>query len=115
MDSDTDDDGLDDGEEVNTYSLMGSDPLVYDPDNDADNWYWFEDCDDDDPDRSPGEVELLDNFDNDCDFLIDEDYWELDSDNDGLTDYDEYHNVTTDHLDGDTDGDGLPDGLEYNE
>ncbi len=115
MDSDTDDDGLDDGEEVNIYSAMGSNPLVYDPDNDADNWYWFEDCDDDNPDRSPGETELLDDFDNDCDFLIDEDYWELDSDNDGLTDYDEYHNVTTDHLDGDTDGDGLPDGLEYYE
>ena len=115
MDSDTDDDGLDDGEEVNIYSAMGSDPLIYDPDNDADSWYWFEDCDDNDPDRSPGHIELLDDFDNDCDFLIDEDYWELDSDNDGLTDYDEFHNITTDHLDGDTDDDGLPDGLEYNE
>ena len=115
MDSDTDDDGLDDGEEVNTYAALGSDPLVYDPDADSDSWYWFEDCDDEDGDRSPGHVELLDDFDNDCDFLIDEDYWVLDTDNDGLTDYDEYHNITTDHLDGDTDDDGLPDGLEYNE
>ena len=115
MDSDTDDDGLDDGEEVNTYAALGSDPLVYDPDADSDSWYWFEDCDDEDGDRSPGHAELLDDFDNDCDFLIDEDYWVLDTDNDGLTDYDEYHNITTDHLDGDTDDDGLPDGLEYNE
>ena len=115
MDSDTDDDGLDDGEEVNTYAALGSDPLVYDPDADSDSWYWFEDCDDEDGNRSPGHVELLDDFDNDCDFLIDEDYWVLDTDNDGLTDYDEYHNITTDHLDGDTDDDGLPDGLEYNE
>jgi len=115
MDSDTDDDGLDDGEEVNTYAALGSDPLVYDPDADSDSWYWFEDCDDGDGNRSPGHVELLDDFDNDCDFLIDEDYWVLDTDNDGLTDYDEYHNITTDHLDGDTDDDGLPDGLEYNE
>ena len=115
MDSDTDDDGLDDGEEVNTYAALGSDPLVYDPDSDSDSWYWFEDCDDDDGDRSPGHVELLDDFDNDCDFLIDEDYWTLDTDNDGLTDYDEFHNITTDYLDGDTDDDGLPDGLEYNE
>jgi len=115
MDSDTDDDGLDDGEEVNTYAALGSDPLVYDPDADMDSWYWFEDCDDEDGDRSPSHVELLDDFDNDCDFLIDEDYWILDTDNDGLTDYDEYHNITTDHLDGDTDDDGLPDGLEHNE
>ena len=115
MDSDTDDDGLDDGEEVNIFSAMGSDPVVFDPDSDADTWYWFEDCDDDDPDRSPGQIELLDDFDNDCDFLVDEDYWDLDTDNDGLTDYDEFHNITTDHLDGDTDDDGLPDGLEYNQ
>ena len=32
-----------------------------------------------------------------------------------MTDYDEYHNITTDYLDGDTDDDGLPDGLEYKE
>ncbi len=115
MDSDTDDDGLDDGEEINIYSALGSNPLVYDNDSDSDTWYWFEDCDDNDPDRSPGQIELLDDFDNDCDSLIDEDYWTLDTDNDGLSDYDEFHNITTDHLDGDTDDDGLPDGLEYNE
>ena len=115
MDSDTDDDGLDDGEEVNIFSSMGSDPLVYDPDDDDDSWYWFQDCDDEDGDRSPGHPELLDDFDNDCDFLIDEDYWAIDPDNDGLYDYDEYHNITTDPFDRDTDDDGLPDGMEYNE
>jgi len=115
MDSDTDDDGLNDREEVNTYAALGADPLVYDPDSDSDSWYWFEDCDDEDGDRSPGHVELLDGLDNDCDFMIDQDFWDRDTDNDGLTDYDEYHNITTDYLDGDTDDDGLPDGLEYNE
>ncbi|RTZ95693.1 MAG: hypothetical protein DSY41_01820, partial [Candidatus Poseidoniales archaeon] len=115
MDEDTDDDGLYDGEEVNIFASMGADPLVYDPDADGDSWYWFQDCDDEDGERSPGHPELLDGLDNDCDFLIDEDYWTLDTDNDGLYDYDEYHNITTDPLDGDSDDDGLPDGLEYNE
>jgi len=112
MDSDTDDDGLDDGEEVNIFSSMGSDPLVYDPDDDDDSWYWFQDCDDEDGDRSPGHPELLDNFDNDCDFLIDEDYWAIDTDNDGLYDYDEYHNITSDPGLADSDSDGMSDGHE---
>ncbi|HIE81129.1 MAG TPA: hypothetical protein EYQ07_01095 [Candidatus Poseidoniales archaeon] len=110
-DSDTDDDGLKDGEEVNQY---GSDPLTYDPDADSDGFHWFLDCDDDDPYRNPALPELLDGIDNDCDQIIDEDYFTIDSDSDGLYDYEEYHNFSTNPFDGDTDGDGLPDGLEVN-
>ena len=110
-DSDTDDDGLKDGEEVNQY---GSDPLTYDPDADSDGFHWFLDCDDDDAYRNPAMPELLDGIDNDCDLIIDEDFFTIDTDSDGLYDYDEYHNFSTNPFDGDTDGDGLPDGLEVN-
>jgi len=108
-DADTDDDGLDDGIEVETY---GSNPLSYDPDADQDGYHWFLDCDDEDEYRNPALPELLDNKDNDCDLVIDDGFWDLDSDSDGLDDYDEYHNVTSNPYDGDTDDDGLPDGLE---
>ncbi|MED6312940.1 MAG: proprotein convertase P-domain-containing protein, partial [Candidatus Thermoplasmatota archaeon] len=110
-DADTDDDGLDDGVEVETH---GSDPLTYDPDADEDGFHWFLDCDDEDEYRNPALPELLDNKDNDCDLVIDDGFWELDSDSDGLDDYAEYHNFTTNPYDGDTDDDGLPDGLEVN-
>ena len=108
-DADTDDDGLEDGIEVETY---GSNPLSYDPDSDADGYHWFLDCDDEDEYRNPALPELLDNKDNDCDLVNDDGFWDLDSDSDGLDDYDEYHNVTSNPYDGDTDDDGLPDGLE---
>ena len=108
-DADTDDDGLDDGVEIETY---GSNPLSYDPDADGDGYHWFLDCDDDDEYRNPALPELLDNKDNNCDLVIDDGFWDLDSDSDGLDDYDEYHNVTSNPYDGDTDDDGLPDGLE---
>ena len=111
LDEDTDDDGLTDGEEILTH---GSDPLSYDVDNDNDGYQWFLDCDDDDPYRNPALPELLDGSDNDCDLVIDQGFWDLDTDFDGLDDYDEFHNTSTDPYDGDTDDDGLPDGNEVN-
>ena len=108
-DSDSDKDGITDLEEIESF---GSDPLVADPDNDSDGWYWFEDCDDDDPSFSPGVQELLDGLDNDCDDLVDEDYFWIDTDEDSLTDYVEYYTYSTDPNNGDTDGDGLGDGAE---
>ena len=108
-DSDTDNDGLDDGTEI---LVKLSDPLVFDDDLDADGFYWFEDCDDNESLMHPTLSELLDSLDNDCDSLIDEDFWSIDSDLDGLTDYDEFHNHSTDPNDGDSDDDGLTDGTE---
>jgi len=108
-DGDSDDDGLPDGNEVNFHS---SDPLYTDPDNDQDGWYWFQDCQDDDAEIFPLNIESLDKKDNDCDDQIDEDFYEIDSDDDGINDYDEYHNITTDPNDSDSDDDGLKDGYE---
>ena len=109
--SDTDQDGLTDLQEVEVFQ---SDPLVVDQDADGDGTYWFDDCDDNDTSFSPSAPELLDNLDNDCDEEVDEDFFWLDSDNDGLTDYIEYHQYSTDPNNGDTDGDGLADGSEVN-
>ena len=107
--SDTDNDGLDDGTEI---LVKLSDPLSFDDDSDGDGFYWFEDCDDNASLMHPNLSELLDGLDNDCDTLIDEDFWSIDSDLDGLTDYDEFHNYSTDPNDGDSDNDGLTDGTE---
>ena len=51
-------------------------------------------------------------MDNDCDEEMDEDFQTMDSDMDGLTDFDEFHIHSTDPYDGDSDDDGLPDGTE---
>jgi len=112
--SDTDGDGIKDGPEVNVYADQGANPLIFDEDSDADGWYWFEDCDDENIYRSPGLNEVLDAIDNDCDEEIDEDFIDLDSDSDGLSDYEEYYNTSTNPNDGDTDNDGLSDGIEVN-
>ncbi len=93
-------------------NVHGSNPLWADPDDDSDGWYWFQDCQDDDSERAPYQPEALDGKDNDCDDIIDEDYYDLDSDSDGLYDYDEYHNIATDPNLFDSDGDGLGDGHE---
>lgn len=56
------------------------------PDADADGWNAPDDCDDEDPARNPGEVEICDDdIDNDCDFLVDEDDDDCDVDDTGDT------------------------------
>ncbi|MEE3083683.1 MAG: S8 family serine peptidase [Candidatus Thermoplasmatota archaeon] len=109
LDNDTDDDGLSDGAEVNTY---GTNPLVPDPDLDSDTWYWFQDCDDTNPDIHPGANETLNGVDDNCDLNIDDGFNNTDFDNDGLSDWPEFYIIGTDWQDPDTDGDGLWDGDE---
>jgi subtilisin family serine protease len=106
---DTDGDGLSDGDEVLNH---GSNPLIFDNDSDLDGWYWFDDCDDENFSMNPGQVELLDGLDNDCDDAIDEDFYGQDSDGDGLFDLDEYNLIGTDPFHNDTDRDGITDGDE---
>ena len=108
-DGDTDGDGIPDGTELN---VMMSDPLVADPDADLDGWYHFQDCDDDDFERAPERPEELDGKDNDCDDVVDEDFYDLDTDGDGLSDYSEYHNHSTMFDSADSDQDGVDDGTE---
>ena len=106
---DSDGDGLPDGVELN--ELM-SDPLVADPDADLDGWYHFQDCDDNDFERAPERPEELDGKDNDCDEVVDEDFYDIDTDGDGLSDYSEYHNYSTMFDSADSDQDGVDDGTE---
>ena len=111
LDGDSDGDGISDLVEID---VTNSDPLSFDEDEDEDGFYWFEDCDDFNDNRNPGLLEILDDTDNDCDEDVDEDFTSIDSDSDGLTDYDEYHFYFTNPNIGDTDGDSLPDGYEVN-
>ena len=106
---DTDGDGMDDGDEVQVFF---SDPTYTDPDDDTDGYYWFQDCDDNDSDRSPGLSEWLNGIDDDCDEDVDEDFLNTDADRDGLVDIDEYNIYMTEWQDIDTDDDGLNDGYE---
>ncbi len=109
LDTDTDDDGLSDGAEVNTH---GTNPLVPDPDLDSDTWYWFQDCDDTNPNIHPGATETLNGVDDNCDLNIDDGFNNTDFDNDGLSDWPEFYILGTNWQDADTDGDGLWDGDE---
>ncbi|MDP6900103.1 MAG: S8 family serine peptidase [Candidatus Thalassarchaeaceae archaeon] len=109
LDNDTDDDGLTDGAEVNTH---GTDPLWPDPDADGDTYYWFQDCNDSNPNVYPGAPELLNELDDDCDLEWDEGFNFTDTDNDGLSDWPEYYVFSTNWSNPDTDGDGLSDGDE---
>ena len=76
-----------------------ADPTDYDcdgvtlyADEDGDGWPACEDCDDTNAAANPDEVELCNEFDDDCDGLVDEDdaqdriYWYADADGDGYGD-----------------------------
>ena len=109
LDNDTDNDFLSDGDEVNIY---GTNPLVFDADADQDGYYWFQDCNDSDPEVYPYAEEVLNGIDDDCNGSWDEGFNLTDADSDGLYDFEEYHVYGTDWLTGDTDGDFLDDGAE---
>ena len=84
---------------------------LVDLDADGDGAYWFDDCDDNDSSFAPDVTESLDGLDNDCDEDIDEDFFWIDTDMDGLTDYAEYHQYSTDPNDGILTGTDSPMGL----
>ena len=109
FDNDTDDDGITDGLEVLNYF---TNPLVPDPDTDLDGFYWFQDCNDTNPDVYPYALEILNGIDDDCDLMWDEGFNETDADSDNLSDYSEYHAYGTNWTNLDTDGDLLTDGDE---
>jgi len=109
LNPDTDGDLLTDGEEVLLY---GSDPNVADPNLDLDGYYWFNDCNDSNPQIYPGAIELLNGVDDDCDGQWDEGFNSTDTDGDGLSDFGEYHLFGTSISMADTDGDLLDDGEE---
>ena len=109
LDNDTDDDLLLDGEEVLIY---GTNPLVADPDTDLDDYYWFEDCNDTNDLVYPGALETLNGIDDNCDGQWDEGFNATDTDDDGLSDFGEFHVFGTNLSSADTDGDFLSDGEE---
>jgi hypothetical protein len=86
LNPDTDGDGIDDGEEVNTYN---TNPALADTDNDGLS--------------DGGELDISTDPNN------------ADSDGDGLEDGAEVNTYFTDPLDADTDGDGVSDGQEVDE
>ena len=106
LSNDTDGDGLLDWDEIYIHF---SNPLQYDEDGDGDGWYWFEDCNDSNASINPDAGESLNGFDDNCINGIDEGYELMDSDQDGLNDWEEYHIYGTNHYSADTDGDGLRD------
>jgi hypothetical protein len=118
-DPDTDSDGMPDGWEINVGGSCGMDPRI------DDSWY------DPDGDDLSNLIEYMGNTDP-CDYTVIEpdadadgltypeeisigtDPTNPDSDDDGLTDGDEYHNLGTSPTNPDSDNDGLEDGYEYN-
>ena len=78
-----------------------------DYDADADGYPVDTDCDDTRPEAYPGAPELDNGLDDDCDGFSED----VDRDNDGLTDWEEWQRGTDPEL-ADTDGDGLTDAEE---
>lgn len=114
-DKDTDDDGLSDGQEVNTY---GTDPRKADTDGGG-----MSDGDEVEQGKNPlnssddsftptADDSDGDGLSNAREAVLGTDPNDKDTDNDGLTDYQEDKIYNTDPLDGDTDGDGYNDGDE---
>lgn len=105
--SDTDLDGLSDGEEVNLY---GSDPTNIDTDGDGmqDKWEVDNGLDLLDPGDALSDSDN-DGLDNLTEFQLGADPNNVDSDSDGLTDGDEVNQYQTNPLKADTDNDNLTD------
>lgn len=83
LDTDTDNGGISDGQEVSpdgTDPLDPSDDLI---DQDQDGFPAFIDCDDTNPAAYPGNIEIADGIDNDCNGVID-DVADPDADADGF-------------------------------
>jgi hypothetical protein len=114
--SDTDGDGLTDGDEVNTHATA---PLARDSDGDGviDGEEIAGGTDPNDPASLPGGVATADDSDGDGFLDVDEinlgtDPSDTDTDDDGLTDGDEWFVYATGPLNPDTDADGVVDGTE---
>ncbi len=108
-DSDSDDDGLPDGYEVDT---VGSDPTDSDSDGDLLNDYTEWNITNTNPNNEDSEGDGLSDYEENNTTLTDP--WDWDSDDDGLSDYYEANYDGIDPLDSDSDDDGVSDGNEIN-
>ena len=107
--ADTDGDGLNDGEEFNTYS---SDPK--NPDTDGDGLTDKEEAKDHKTDPTKADTDGDGLSDKDELMTHKTDPTKADMDNDGLSDKEELMTTMTEVANADTDGDGLKDGEEVN-